>query len=259
MAWWGKVAGGTFGFMLGGPIGALLGAVLGHKLDAGVSRLGAGKYSLPGEQERVQAAFFAATFSVMGHVAKADGRVSAHEISMAQQLMAHMRLNSDQKEAAMTLFNRGKEADFDLTSVLNQFRGECHRRTTLIQMFIQIQVQAAFADGRIDPKESSILGRCAEVLGVHSSELERIIEMVRGGMSAQRSDGDLSVEDAYRVLGVDPGTPLPEVKKAYRRLLSRNHPDKLVSKGLPEEMVKLANEKTHEIQMAWKRVQASGA
>jgi len=254
MAWWGKVVGGAFGFFIGGPLGALLGASLGHRIDEGLSQGGSRQQYLPGDQERTQAAFFTATFSVMGHIAKADGKVSQKEILLARQLMDHMRLDSIQKKAAIDLFDLGKAPEFDLTAVMLQFRKECHRRKTLLQMFLEIQVQAAFADGRLDPEENTILGEIAQILGFGQSALQAIIDMVRGSSSAQSVNKGF-VADPYKVLGVTPDTPHGDIKKAYRRLLSQHHPDKLVSKGLPEEMMKLANEKTHEIRMAWQQIQ----
>lgn len=256
MAWWGKVVGGTFGFIIGGPIGAMLGASLGHRIDQGISRGGQRQGHFRGDQERTQAAFFTATFLVMGHISKADGKVSADEISLANQLMDRMRLDKAQKKVAVELFARGKDSGFDLAGVLMQFRQECHGRSTLLRMFLEIQVQAAFADGRLDPKENTILSEIAQSLGFKHSDLQRIIAMMSGsrpGQSGQSSQQ--SVSDPYKTLGVTPRTPYNEIKNAYRRLLSQHHPDKLVSKGLPEEMIKLANEKTHEIRMAWQQVQ----
>ncbi len=252
MAWWGKVVGGTFGFLIGGPIGAMLGASLGHRIDRGFSRSDQRQRYFLGDQERTQAAFFTATFAVMGHISKADGKVSADEISLANQLMSHMQLDQAQKKSAIELFDLGKAAEFDLAGVLMQFRQECHRRSTLLRMFLEIQVQMAFADGRLDSKENIILREIAQALGFRQSDLQMIIEMIRGGSTPTQKGSNL---DPYKVLGVTPKTPFNEIKKAYRRLLSQHHPDKLVSKGLPEEMVKLANEKTHEIRMAWQRVQ----
>ena len=147
MAWWGELIGGTVGFMLGGPLGALLGSSVGHQFDARGRQKGSGKF-LPGNQERTQAAFFTATFSVMGHLAKADGRVSAQEIQAASAVMSQMQLTPSQREAAIDLFEQGKEPDFPLDDILKQFRTECHRRMTLLRMFLEIQVQAALADGR---------------------------------------------------------------------------------------------------------------
>ena len=95
MSWWGKVVGGTLGFMMGGPLGALLGLSLGHSFDSSTAKRGQGLF--PGDQERTQAAFFTATFSVMGHMAKADGRVSPQEISLAEMLIKEMRLKQEKK------------------------------------------------------------------------------------------------------------------------------------------------------------------
>ena len=96
MTWWGKLFGGAFGFMLGGPLGALIGAALGHSFDKGLSSLPTDEAGFaPGDRERVQTAFFTATFSVMGHVAKVDGRVSENEIALAQSVMAEMSLGPD--------------------------------------------------------------------------------------------------------------------------------------------------------------------
>ena len=94
MAWWGKLLGGALGFMMGGPLGALLGGTIGHQFDSGMA--GASQMDI-GDNERTQAAFFTATCSVMGYIAKADGRVSEHEIQAARSLMQQMRLNDAQK------------------------------------------------------------------------------------------------------------------------------------------------------------------
>lgn len=252
MAWWGKLIGGTVGFMLGGPLGALLGSSVGHQFDARRKRQASTGF-LPGNQERTQAAFFTATFSVMGHLAKSDGRVSAQEIQAAKTLMNQMQLTTSQREAAISLFEKGKQSDFPLDDVLEQFKQECHRRVTLLRMFLEIQVQAALADGQVDPAENQILIHSGEVLGFDSNQVEQLINFIRGtdGSSAKQ---EKSLENAYQVLGVKHEASDENIKTAYRRLMSRHHPDKLVSKGLPEEMIKLATDKTKEIQQAWELV-----
>ncbi len=255
MAWWGKLVGGALGFMIGGPIGAMLGATFGHNFDAKSERRQTKRY-LPGDQERTQAAFFAATFSVMGHIAKADGRVSKSEIALAEQLMIHMQLSPEQKKIAINLFKQGKNPSFQLDEVLHQFKQECHRRTTLIRMFVEIQVQAAFADGKLDPSESRILQHVAQTLGFTQADLDQIISLITSG-GASEAGQQMTLEEAYNILGADEKMTTADIRKLYRKLLSQHHPDKLVAKGLPEEMIKLANEKTHEIQTAWKLVQKS--
>ncbi|MGI9265143.1 MAG: co-chaperone DjlA [Gammaproteobacteria bacterium] len=256
MAWWGKLIGGTLGFLVGGPLGALLGASFGHNFDAGGSARG-GFRPLPGDQERIQTAFFTATFSVMGYVAKADGRVTREEIDLANALMNEMQLVPEQRKLAQELFNQGKQDGFDFDAVVSQFKMECHRRTTLIRMFLEIQVQAAFADQRLDPKENKVLQVLAQSLGFSQAQLDQIIDMVQGSAHTHEHPDRMDLVDAYAILGVKANTPLAEIKKAYRRLLSQHHPDKLVSRGLPEEMIRLANEKTHEIQQAWNKIKES--
>lgn len=261
MAWWGKVVGGALGFVLGGPLGALLGAVLGHNLDRGMKSLEGTETLDPGERERVQTAFFTATFSVMGHLAKADGRVSRREIALAEAVMTQMELTQEMRRAAIDLFNQGKESGFPLDAVLEQFRRECHRRSTLMQMFLEIQIQAAYADGPPDAREARLLVHICERLGIPEFVLRRLEQLVRlqaqfqaGGAGqappAERPQGP-TLEQAYAVLGLTPKATDAEVKRAYRRLMSQHHPDKLVSKGLPEEMMKLATQKTHEIRQAY--------
>lgn len=244
--------------MVGGPLGALLGAALGHQFDKGTRA--AADYG-PGAQERVQTAFFTATFSVMGHLAKADGRVSEDEIGIARQVMAQMHLSPDMARTAMGLFTEGKSESFPLDEVLGQFRRECHGRRHLVLMFVEIQLHAAYADGALHAAEANVLHRICERLGVPDGEfrnLEAIVRAARefaGGAEAGAGPTPaVKLKHAYEVLGVAPGATDAEVKKAYRRLMNRHHPDKLVSKGLPEEMIDLATEKTQEIKAAYETV-----
>ena len=261
MAWWGKVVGGAFGFMLGGPLGAVLGATLGHQFDKGLGSL-EGDFLKVGSQERVQTAFFTATFSVMGHLAKADGRVSAHEISLAENLMGQMQLNRDQRKAAIELFNAGKKSDFPLEEAIAQLKAECHYRTTLLQMFLEIQVQAALADGQIQAPEKAMLDKIATQLGFPPNYITEVLRFIRGTaherVDRARKRG-LSLEDAYDIIGVKRSANEAEVKRAYRRLMNQHHPDKLVAKGLPDEMMKIATEKTQQIQKAYDRIRESRA
>jgi DnaJ like chaperone protein len=251
MSWWGKIAGGGLGFAMGGPLGALLGAVLGHQVDK------ASKNNFDaGSQERTQAAFFTATFSVMGHIAKADGHVSPQEIQMAEQVFAQMKFDPGQRAAAIELFNQGKKDDFDLDEVLDQFRRECGRKISLIQVFMQIQLQAAYADGRKDPAEERVLERICNQLGYPVAMLAQLEALLFAQQhqysgAGQQEATQSELDNAYAVLGVKENASDDEVKRAYRKLMHQNHPDKLISKGLPEEMIQVATEKSKHIQRAY--------
>lgn len=255
MSWWGKLLGGAFGFMLGGPLGALIGASFGHNFDRGMGRIGAD--FAPGAQERVQTVFFTTVFSVMGHLAKADGKVSQSEIDLAHQIMQQFNLDEARRKIAINLFNQGKQADFPLDEVLQQFRQECQRRRNLMQMFVEILLHAAYADGELHAGERQVLERVRVALGFSQQAFQHIEAMVRNAQhfAGAGAAGGVSPHDvlreAYEILGVDESASDAEVKKAYRRLMNQHHPDKLVSKGLPEEMIKLATEKSQQIRRAY--------
>jgi len=263
MSWWGKALGGAFGFMMGGPLGALIGIAFGHNFDRGLGSIMSGEKFAPGQQERVQAAFFTATFSVMGHIAKADGKVTKDEIRMAEAVMNHMGLDADVRESAKRLFNEGKSDDFPLDDILDQFKQELRRRSNLLQMFLEIQLQAAYADGVLDVAEEQLLLHICHRLGVPESQFRRLEEMLKVGFGQAGYQGGVqpartrSIEDAYTILGVDSSATDAEVKKAYRRLMSQHHPDKLVARGLPEQMIRDATEKTQQIKDAYEQVKQS--
>lgn len=259
MAWWGKVVGGAFGFMFGGPLGAALGAAVGHSFDKGVSVDHQGQLGGAG-QERIQAAFFTATFSVMGHIAKVDGHVSDDEIALANAVMEQMALSPDQRQVARELFNQGKAAEFDLDGMLVQFRRECRRRQTLMQMFVEIQLHAAYADGTLHPEEAATLQHIAEQLGFSAqlfAQLEALVRAQRNNQRPGSSSNGTSVAAAYDILGVPKDASDSDVKTAYRRLMNQHHPDKLVAKGLPEEMMKVATAKAQEITGAYDIVKSA--
>ena len=263
MSWLGKFLGGAFGFLLGGPLGAILGVSVGHHFDLGMEDSDNRERLSPGDQHRIQMAFFTATFSVMGHLAKADGRVSPAEINLAKQIMDNMRLSGDMRETAIRLFQEGKNRDFPLHDVLAQFRRECPRRTNLIRMFLEIQVQAAMADGDLNSTEDRMLINICRQLGIARFEYEQIkLQLLAqqrfyrysSGRRYQPTTPQDSLADAYAVLGVRTTATDTEIKKAYRSLISQHHPDKLVAKGLPEEMMTLAKEKTQQIRKAYETI-----
>lgn len=255
MSWMGKVVGGAFGFLMGGPLGAILGASVGHQFDAGLNGIEMDEQLSPGDQQRVQMAFFTATFAVMGHIAKADGKVTAAEINLAKKVMDELALSEEMRKTAINLFQQGKAENFPIKEVLRQFHKECHRRTHLTRMFLEIQIQAAFADGVLDSAEEKVLQTICDYLAISRFEYEKIKLQFQAqqrfhGHYQQQSSAK-KLEDAYAVLGVTGSASDAEVKKSYRRLMSQHHPDKLVAKGLPEEMMVIAKEKTQKIRQAY--------
>ena len=183
MSWWSTLLGGAFGYMIGGPIGALIGASLGSSLGGSTRRFGPGPSQADwrgraNPHQRAQVAFFAATFGVMGHVAKADGTVSAEEIRLANRVMGELGLGSQQRQTARALFDEGKSPRFPLDDVLDQLRSECLRGSNIRRMFLEIQFQAAWADGGIHPNERRILRHIATRLGLSEADFIQVERMM---------------------------------------------------------------------------------
>ncbi|GLP97337.1 co-chaperone protein DjlA [Paraferrimonas sedimenticola] len=245
---WGKLFGTIIGFMAGRIVGAVIGFWLGHLYD---SRSG---NSLFGSGSRREL-FFMSTFAVMGHMAKKGGRVTEQDIALANHLMDQLGLSGDKRRQAQAAFRNGKSAGFKVESVLKDLRRLSLGRTALLQMFLEIQIQTALSDGRLQDDERELLQLIALTLGFSPSELSQLLSRWQAEQRAhqygeQRSEQAI-LDDAYQVLGVDRNISFPELKRVYRRLMSEHHPDKLVAKGLPNEMMDIAKQKTQDIKAAY--------
>ncbi|KJY84734.1 co-chaperone DjlA [Vibrio neptunius] len=270
----GKILGTFFGFLMGGPFGAIFGLFLGHQFDK-ARRLRQAGFNPgfgggPSQTER-QEEFFKAGFAVMGHVAKAKGQVTREEIQLATTMMERMNLHGELRRAAQNAFREGKEADFPLETVLERVRISAGERFDLMQFFLELQISAAFADGDIHPSERSVLHKVAKGLGFSSDQLEQRLRMQeaafrfqQGGFGGHSNNGHShqygrgqqattadQLSDAYKLLGVDSNADTKTLKRAYRKLMNEHHPDKLMAKGLPPEMMNVAKEKAQEIQSAY--------
>ncbi len=286
MGWWGKAVGGALGLLMGGPLGAMVGATVGHGVDRGTERVaelfGPARIAVEGAQQHEL--FLETTFSTMGHLAKADGRVNETEIAFAESVMSRMELSRGLRRASILFFNRGKTAFFDLNGTLETFRLATHGQTPLRQLFLEIQLAAAYADGAPTPAERLILEQCRLALQISVTSfrrLERLIqvrykmvdvksgERAGGGQASGKRRGERSgaaqkpvqntVSGAYAVLGIAPQASDDEVKRAYRKLMNRHHPDKLIARGMTEEAIQKASQRTHEIRRAFEIITRSRA
>ncbi|MEM6186123.1 co-chaperone DjlA [Shewanella vaxholmensis] len=257
MRFWGKFFGFIIGFMFGRIFGALLGLWLGHLYDKRAAS-GVGFRQVLGQAKNRQAIFFNTTFAVMGHVAKASGQVTETDIRIATLLMDQMRLTGEARKEAQQAFREGKSADFDLRSSLQAFRVITMGRKELVQMFIEIQIQTALSDGELDPAEHAILMTIAQELGYGRAQLDELLKRWQAEFRFHQTSGGnkTSITDAYSLLGITNEASDQEVKRAYRKLMNEHHPDKLVAKGLPPEMMELANRKAQDIQAAYDRVKS---
>lgn len=268
--WWGKLLGAFFGYLIGGSAGALFGILIGNFFDRGM----VSHYTRPHwhyhseKRQAVQKIFFEATFSVMGHLAKADGRVSEQEIHMAKTLMDEMRLNHAQKTLAKRFFNEGKAENFNLSRILTLLQDACRDNQELLKLFMDIQYRVAQTDGSSNMKLQALDVIFRQMGFAPLNQQYRFYEDF-GYQSSRQSSNQRSsshqnnrnyhapqntLMQAYTILEINHTASKQEVKSAYRRLISRNHPDKLIAQGLPEEMIKIANDKTQKIRKAYEQI-----
>ncbi|HEU4779727.1 MAG TPA: co-chaperone DjlA [Steroidobacteraceae bacterium] len=269
----GKVVGVIVGLLIfRSPWGAIIGLILGHFYDQGASTLrrsggGAGVLEI-GER------FFTATFEVMGHVAKADGRVSEEEIAAARKVMAELRLNGVQIHAAIAHYSRGKGAEFDLQTTMQEFADACADRPDLVRVFLELQVRASLEGVDMQGPARLAIQKVADLLEVSRIELahmEAVLRLRREQFKADSRNGNgnggstgqvpprssMQINAAYQILEVDSKATDEVVAKAYRRQLSKHHPDKLKANGLPESMLEHAKQRTQQIIEAYELIKSS--
>jgi DnaJ like chaperone protein len=231
----GLIIGGIRGLLLGAAIGFGASWVLRNVLGKGLAL--------------VQAQFLDSTFAVMGALCKADGAVSHDEIQLAESMFTRLNLSSEQRQSAMTAFTRGKAPGFDLDAEVGKFARVSRGHRSILVMFLQIQCAAVAADGNVHPAEHQMLVQVARGLGLSESDVAQLEALLRTGTPGPSPQHKL--EDAYTALGLTSSATDSQIKQAYRRLMSQNHPDKLAGRGLPESMREMAEERSREISTAY--------
>ncbi len=253
MRWTGKIIGALIG-LVAGPVGAVVGAVIGHGYDLSQEPDGRGRLG-GGDPATIGAALFETAFAVMGYLAKSDGRVSEAEIDAARVIMRQMHLDQQHVGRAIAAFNRGKQPDYPLVAEIARLRALCGPRHDLLRVFLEVQVRAALAGNDLKGPVRGLIMGVAERLGFSGLEVARLEAALRlqqgRGWTAPPPAPGARLASAYEVLGLAQSASDEDVKKAYRRQMSENHPDKLVARGLPESMQDLAKEKTQRIREAY--------
>lgn len=267
----GIIIGGILGYKFGSYFGMILGAWLGAWVE---KQLLGPKVS--GKKQATQESFFNALFLCMGKLAKVDGQVSNSEIQKAEGIMRHMQLNSQLRQRAIDLFNQGKEGG-SIEVPLRQFAQMSRRSLSLRQIFLEMLVDVAEADGSISAAESRLLENICGAIGYPHQLLMAMLKMrgnyggydpragrhrqnhyqqnkQRQQKQSQRPSSSSAPINPYAVLGVDQGDSKATIRRAYKKMMSQHHPDKLIAKGLPPEMMNVAEEKAKQVQQSWEKI-----
>ncbi len=271
MGFWGKALGISFGFMFGGPLGAIIGGVLGHMYDVDAQgKLAGGQIRCPRCGHTIspssggkctvcgaslsgqplnssfdrQFLFYVSLAALAAKMAKADGVVTEDEIRAFDNfLRLELKLPSNERKIVARLFNEAKKSPHDASSIAYQFRELLGYQPDVFQMLIHLLFRIAMADGRFHPAEERYIKEVANTLGLTPEAYEQI-----------RALFVKDTESAYRILGLSSQASDEEIRKAYKKLVMEFHPDKLIAKGVPEDFIKIANEKMAEINLAYDQI-----
>lgn len=247
----GALAGATFG----GFGGLVIGGILGYTATIILRRF------IVGNLRVAQSRLLDSTFSIMGALCKADKVVTRDEIEAVERIFVMLNLHGEQRERAKAAFNRGKQTGFDLDAAVDQFARISRGRGPLLQLFLQLQCMAVAADGRIDPAEHAMLVRIAQRLGLTATDVAQLEALLRAAMGGPSTTGGRPqkdrLHDAYAALGITADATPSEIKRAYRKLISQNHPDKLAARGLPDSMRPVAEERSRELNSAYDLIKSA--
>lgn len=250
---------GLIGLFFAGPFGLLIGLGIGFYMSTrGSASFGRAHTNGP----ETQKVFFETLFRLLGHIAKADGQITPDEIAQTEATMAQSRLSTEHRQAAIALFKEGAAPEFDRRAQIQAFQAQCSRSPVLHQTLMVYLISLALADGKIDSSEQTILAEVAMSLGMNRVTLEHLINMVKaqshfraggqgGGGPYSQPNTKQELDLAYKALGVSKDISDKDLKRAYRKLASEHHPDKLMGQGVPEDMIQMATERSQEIHTAY--------
>jgi DnaJ like chaperone protein len=237
MSIWGKLGGAAAGFLLGGgPIGALAGAVAGHVL------FDRGQRSAMNGSEEPGIVFTIAIIGLSAKMAKADGTVTDDEIAAFGRIF---RVPPQEEANVRRIFNLARQDTAGYEVYAGQIARLLRGNPGMLEDVLDGLFEIAKADGVLHPAELQFLERVADIFGFSPDEFRRIRASHVGPDKA----------DPYVVLGVDHGASDDEIKHTYRLLVRENHPDSLIARGVPEEFLRLANEKLAAINAAYAKIQ----
>lgn len=240
--------GGGIGFVLGGPLGAVAGAAFGHMFDSdgvGRQRVIVNESALDPAQ-RGQFTFFVAAFSMLGKIAKADGRVTKPELETVRSFMTRdLGLNAQSRMVAEQIFRQAINTGQPFSGFAKQFFREFQDNPRLLETQIDIMLRVAVADGTFHQNQEALITEAASIFKIPQTAYMNL--RARHVKAAQGRH--------YSVLGCSPGDSDETIKRQYRKKVKEYHPDTIAAKNLPEDFIAYAGDRFREVQEAWEAIQ----
>jgi len=236
MAIWGSLIGGMIGLSLGGPFGMLLGSLIGGKISRAKSRAGFGSFAQP------QQIFALSLIVLSAKLSKADGQVSKEELIAVKD---KLRIPENEIDQVGKIFNKAKEESAGYEPYAQQISQIYKANINVLEEVINILFYIAEADGNVSESEFKMIEHIAQIFGLTEIQFNSIRE-------SRKSSGKLN---PYIVLESNPDDTIETIRKRYLKLSKEHHPDLLMSKGVPQEVIDESKAKMRAINSAWNQVQ----
>ncbi len=232
MTIWGKIIGSATGFAFGGPIGALLGGAAGHALDKFKT-----KQNLPDELALKQIGFTIGVIVLSAKMAKADGKVTKSEIKAFKE---KINIPDNEIKNVARLWDQAKKTTDGFEVYATQISNLLEKNSSVLEELLNLLVIIAEADGKITKLENLYLRKVSNIFGFSDLDFERICSSKLNRFT-----------DPYQTLGVLKDMPIEEIKKKWKALVMKHHPDRLISQGMPKDLIKTHTYRLKEINNAW--------
>ena len=237
MSIWGSLIGGMVGFSLGGPFGMLLGSLIGGKISR--ARSGSSGFSSFAQPQQI----FALSLIVLSaKLSKVDGHVSKEELIAVKD---KLKIPENEIEQVGKIFNKAKKESAGYEPYAQQISQIYKNNPNVLEEVINILFYIAEADGNVSQSEIDMIQNIAQIFGLNQSQFNSIQE-------SRKSSDKLN---PYIVLGSNPKDDLTSIRKKYIQLSKENHPDLLISKGVPSEVIDESKKKMRAINLAWDKIQ----
>ena len=236
MSIWGSLIGGMIGFSLGGPFGMLLGSLVGGKISRAKSQSGLGSFANP------QQVFALSLIVLSAKLSKADGQVSREELIAVKD---KLKIPEKELDQVGKIFNKAKEESTGYEPYATQIAQVYRGNLNVLEEVINILFYIAEADGNISKSELNMIENIARIFGLNEKQFNSIKE-------SRKSSEKLN---PYIVLESSPDDNIENIRKKYIKLSKEHHPDLLISKGVPEEVIEESKKKMRAINSAWDQIQ----
>ncbi len=236
MAIWGSLIGGMIGLSLGGPFGMLLGSLIGSKISRAKSGGGFGSFAQP------QQIFALSLIVLSAKLSKVDGQVSKEELVAVKN---KLRIPENEIDQVGKIFNKAKEESTGYEPYAQQIAQIYKGNLNVLEEVINILFYIAEADGNVSQSEFQMIEKIAQIFGLNEVQFNSIME-------SRKSSDKIN---PYIVLESNPDDSIENIRKKYLKLSKEHHPDLLMSKGVPQEVIDESKAKMRAINSAWDQIQ----